>query len=338
MTAMNRRSVLKGFGTATALGAMGAFLPRAAFANEAVAIQLSWVPNVAFAGQAIALQDGLYSAEGMDVELRSGGPEVDPTALVVAKQVLIGLNGLIWVAGAVSNGAPVKIVGATFQRDPTCIASLADKPILTPQDMVGRKIGVQSDSMPLVEAVLKLNGIDPAGVTIVPVGYDPAPLVAGEVDGFLAFLTNQPVALAAQGIATSTMLLADFGLLQFTDVLMVHQDTLADPAQRALLVKTLRATVKGWQVATDKPQAAADASMAMWGAEMMLDANAELGSATAQAPLILTDETRANGLLTMSEAAIAANIATMAAVGVSVNRDLFDTDLMKEVLNGAARL
>lgn len=338
MTSLSRRSVLQAFGAASAFGGFAAFRPGAALAGDAVAMQLSWVPSVSFAGEAIAQQAGHFVAEGLDVDLRSGGPDVDPTALTVARQSLIGLNGLIWVAQAVNNGAPVKIVAATFQKDPTAITSLAENPIRTPQDMVGKRIGVQSDSLTMVDAVMKLNGVDPATVTIVPVSYDPAPLVAGEVDGFLSFITYQPVALEMQGIKTATMLLADFGLLQFTDIFLVHQDSLTDPAQREVLIRVLRAAVKGWQTATDDPQAGVDATMALWGAEMQLDPKSELGSATAQVPHVLTEETKANGLLTMSEAAIAANIATMKAVGVTVSRDLFDTDVMKEVFNGASRL
>lgn len=337
MTTMNRRSVLQGFGAA-AFGGLTVLRPGAAFAADAVAVQLSWVPSVSFAGEAIAQTAGLYAAEGLEVDLRSGGPDVDPTALTVARQCQIGLNGLIWVAQAVTNGAPVKIVAATFQKDPTAITSLADKPIRTPQDMVGKRIGVQSDSLTMVNAVMALNGVDPSKVTIVPVSFDPAPLVAGEVDGFVSFITYQPVALEMQGIKTESMLLADFGLQQFTDLFMVHQDTLADPAQRATLVRVLRATVKGWQKATDDPQAGVDAVMALWGAEMQLNRQSELGSAKVQVPHILTDETKANGLLTMSEAAIAANIATMKALGITVSRDLFVTDVMQEVFNGATRL
>ena len=53
----------------------------------------------------------------------------------------------------------------------------------------------------IIQAFLKTNKIDPASVTIVPVQFDPAPLVNGEVDAFMSFLTNQPIQLELKGIA-----------------------------------------------------------------------------------------------------------------------------------------
>ncbi len=338
MTSMNRRNVLKGFAACSTLGSTAALWPNMALAGDAVAIQLSWIPAVEFAGESLALHQGFYSDEGLDMDLRPGGPDVDPTSLTVAKQVLIGLNDVMYAALAFGNGAPIKVIATTYQKNPTAIASLAAAPILTPQDMVGKRIGVQSGAESAIEAMLLLNAVDPASVTMVPVGYDPAPLAAGEVDGFLSFITNQPVALKVQGIETATMLLADYGVSQATDVFMVHVDTLNDPAERARLVRTMRATVRGWQMATEDLQAGVDAVMADYGVEFELDAAAQLLSAEAQVPLIATEETTANGLLTFSEEMIAANIATLAQLGVTATRDLFDTELMKEVFNGASRL
>lgn len=48
----------------------------------------------------------------------------------------------------------------------------------------------------LFEALLEVNGIDASGATIVPVQYDPQPLVNGDVDGFFAYITNESLVRA----------------------------------------------------------------------------------------------------------------------------------------------
>ena len=73
--------------------------------------------------------------------------------------------------------APLRIIGTKFQKNPFTILSLADGGnIATPQDLVGKKIGVQAGgNETLFDALLEVNGIDPASVEKVPVEYDPAP-------------------------------------------------------------------------------------------------------------------------------------------------------------------
>ena len=85
-------------------------------------------------------------------------------------------------------------------------------------------------------------------MTIVPVQFDPAPLVAGEVDAFASFQTNQPIALAAQGIETVTFLLADYGYNIYADAFFVTEDTLADDEARDTVVALpARDDPRGWR-------------------------------------------------------------------------------------------
>lgn len=338
MMCVNRRTMLKTIGggvlAATALSSR----PQPSYAAEAASLQLSWIPHVEFAGELIAEANGFYAQEGLALNIRPGGPEVDPISLTMSRQVVMGLTSVDAIAQARQHGAAVKIVAATFQKDPTAIMSLADKPIHVPKDMVGKRIGIQSDADMRMRVFCKVNGIDPDSITFVPVSFDPTPLVMKEVDGFVSFLTNQPVDLASKGIATTTMLLSDHGLLQSTDCFVVREDALNDAVLRSQIVRILRATIKGWQIAVDDPEASADAVMAKYGVEFQFNRANQILSAKAQSPLIATDEVRKNGLLTMSEAVIVANIETMGRIGVPTARDLFETDLLKEAFDGKTRL
>src|SRR4029450_3594860 len=97
------------------------------------------------------------------------------------------------------------------QTHPSAVMSLAKNPIRTPKDLVGKKLGLQQTSYATYNAFFKANGIAPKSLTHAPVQYAPAPLVAGDVDAFASFQTNQPIALALKGIKTVTFLLADYG-------------------------------------------------------------------------------------------------------------------------------
>src|SRR5262245_17726946 len=54
-------------------------MPGPASALEKVSLQLKWLHQFQFAGYYVALEKGFYRDAGFDVEIRSGGPNIDAT-------------------------------------------------------------------------------------------------------------------------------------------------------------------------------------------------------------------------------------------------------------------
>ena len=334
MKAISRRVLL----TRTAAGVGGLMLAHAALPSLAAAqsttatLQMGWIANVENMGEFVAAERGYYTAEGVDLTLTPGGPAVSVEPLVVAGNALVGLSQPDIVARARQNGANLKVIAATFQRNPAAVMSLASNPIRTPQELVGKKLGIQQAGVPIYNAFFTSVNIDATKITFVPVQFDPAPLVSGQVDAFVSFQTNQPIQLATQGIDTVTFLLADYGFNLFTDALIVTEDTLNNAEDRATVARIVRATIKGWQDAITDPAMAAELVVNKYGKSLNLDLRAQTLTAKAEIPLIQTDETTASGLLTMSDAGIKQNIDTLHRSGIDVTaEELFDTSLLQEV-------
>jgi ABC-type nitrate/sulfonate/bicarbonate transport system substrate-binding protein len=340
MTAISRRRFMVGAGGGLAVLSLARLnAPSLAFAQDATkaTLQMGWIANVENAGEFMAAENGYYAAEGLDMTLEPGGPAVSVEPLVVAGKALVGLSQPDIVARARQNGAKLKVVAATFQRNPAAVMSLASAPINTPQELVGKKLGIQQSGVPIYDAFFTSIGIDPKSITYVPVQFDPAPLVNGEVDAFASFQTNQPIQLKTQGIDTVTFLPADYGFNLYSDAFEVSEDTLADADKRATVVKILRATIKGWQAAIDDPAKAAQVVVDKYGKALNLPLDAQTLTMQAQIPLIQTDETKQNGLLTMSETGIAQNIETLKNTGIDTTADeIFDTSLIEEATAGLA--
>ncbi|WP_179266251.1 ABC transporter substrate-binding protein [Asanoa hainanensis] len=300
-----------------------------------VTFQLGWLANVENMGIYVADDGGYYTKEGLKTTVVPGGPSVSVGPLVASGKAFVGLDSVDTIARARKEGAPLKIVGATLQKNPSAVVSLAKSPIRTPQDLVGKRLGVQQSGTEIYNAFFKANGVDPKSVTYVPVQFDPAPLVNGEVDAFASFLTSQPIQLKRQGVDTEAFLLADFGYGLWADAFVVSEATLADKEQRARLVNLMRASVKGWQDAVADPAKGVKLAVEKYGKSLQLNADEQLLTAQSFVPLIQTPETKTNGLLTMSKAGIDANIATMAAVGITATADeLFDTTILADVFAG----
>jgi ABC-type nitrate/sulfonate/bicarbonate transport system substrate-binding protein len=340
---LSRRRFLSGsaaLGTAAyALGGARLGFGGAAWAADHAVMQLGWIANVEYMGMFIADDAGYYKEEGLEMELVPGGPAISVAPVVASGKALVGTDSTDTIARARVEGAKLKVIGAELLRNPTSVMSLSSNPIKTPQDLVGKKFGVQQNGNEIVQAFLKTNKVDPKDVTIVPVQFDPAPLINGEVDAFMSFLTNQPIQLELKGIENTNFLLSDFGYVEWADCLIVTEDSLADAAKRKQLVGIVRGTVRGWQDAVADPKRGARLAVEKYGKSFNLDQHAQELIAAKLVPLVATPDAVKNGLFTMSKAGIDANIEAIRAVGVEVKaEELFDTSIIEEAFGGKTRL
>jgi ABC-type nitrate/sulfonate/bicarbonate transport system substrate-binding protein len=299
----------------------------------ALNVQLSWIKNSEFTGQFNADTNGYYTEAGFSSVNLIAGPAATESE-VLSGNALVGIANPISTAPIILNeDAPLKIIGTTYQKNPFTILSLKDKGnIVTVQDLIGKRIGVQAGpNETLFDALLKANGIEASQVTKVPVQYDPAPLVNGEVDGFLAYVTNESFVVESQGYEVTNLLFADNGLPFVTESFVVTQDSIDN--NREALKAFLKATIRGWKDSIADPNAGADLALTVYGKDLGLNADKEYyQSKTQNDILVQTEETAANGLFTISDAMIAQNLATLEAAGYTISADqLFDLSLLAEV-------
>jgi ABC-type nitrate/sulfonate/bicarbonate transport system substrate-binding protein len=293
--------------------------------------QLSWIKNVEFAGAYIADTNGYYKAAGFSsVKLISGGPTVSQDSVVAAGKALVGISSPDITAAAIKKGAPLAVIGAQYQKNPFAIMSLASKPITTPQEMIGKKIGVQATNEPVWNAFLKANKIDPSKIKKVPAQFDPQPLVNKEVDGWFSFFTNEPNLLKTKGIATSVMLLNDHGYPMVSEIYVVRKDSLSK--KRDALKGLLIADSKGWAQSVKDPALGPKLAVTKYGKDLGLDEKEQTLESQAQNTVVSTADTKANGLFTITDELVDETIATLKVAGVDISKDkLFDLSVIKEV-------
>ncbi|HTN60558.1 MAG TPA: ABC transporter substrate-binding protein, partial [Devosia sp.] len=63
-------------------GAMTLAAAQGAWAQEDVTLQLKWVAQGQFAGYYVAQAKGFYSDEGLNVEIKPGGPDIAPEQVI----------------------------------------------------------------------------------------------------------------------------------------------------------------------------------------------------------------------------------------------------------------
>ncbi|HEY1721550.1 MAG TPA: ABC transporter substrate-binding protein [Magnetospirillaceae bacterium] len=336
----SRRSFLQtgaGLGTATAL--VGAGVPgfrAAAFAAGKdlgpMVFQLPWVKNVEWAGEYFADKKGYYKAEGFSsVNLLPGGPNAALGETVIsAGKAFASISSPATTANAILKGAKIKTIGVQYQTSPFIIISLADKPIKTPQDMVGKKIGVPGGNEPTWNAFLKVNNIDSKSLTAVTVGYTPAPLTTKQVDGLMAFVTNTPGPLKREGIETHYFGLGEFNYRLVNNNYIVTDESLAK--HRDAVKALLRAEIKGWKDSLASVEESAKITVEEYGKDLGLKIDDQIDQSKVQNTLIVSDETKKLGLFMASPAQVDKCIELLKVSGVEIAaKDLFDLSVLEEI-------
>jgi ABC-type nitrate/sulfonate/bicarbonate transport system substrate-binding protein len=270
--------------------------------TTSIKYQLDWIKNSQFAGFYIADSEGWYANEGLEVEFLPGADVASHEAVVAGGGAEIGTSSFLSrIVDAVNAGSDLVVVGAGLQQSPIGLMSMADAPIRTAEDILGKRIGLQEGSTSEIRLILELNGLDPENWTEVPVGYNPGPLLDGEVDGYYAYLTSQPLTLEKRGLVAGkdffVVSFQDLGWYQYGMLAITKRTYLED--HRDVVVGFLRATAKGWEQAVADPAQGVQLTLDVYGQDLGLDEETETRQLGAQLPLMQSDLTREKGLYWM---------------------------------------
>jgi NitT/TauT family transport system substrate-binding protein len=245
----DRRDVLK-LGAATAAGLAGGSLlslEATAQAKPVVNLQLGWLLSGNQIGEVCAKAMGYYDAEGIDLKIQAGGPNIDGVAVVAAGRFEAGqVSSSPSLMLAASQDIPIKCFATGAQEHPYTFFSLKKKPVREAKDLVGKKVGIQATGVILLKALLAKNNIPEKEVEIVTIGADMSPMLTGQVDVVTGWLTNT-TALKVLGPDRVDLRLWDTGVQLYALPYYATAETIKTKGD--LLAKFLRGTGRGWAYA-----------------------------------------------------------------------------------------
>src|SRR5438046_5631192 len=257
---VGRRTLLKAAAGLGGIGLSGSLLTLDARAQSApkapINLQLGGRPGKNQIGEVVAKQLGYYAAEGLDVQIQPGGPNIDGVAIVASGRFEAGqLSSSPSLMLAASQDIPVKCFASGLQQHPYTFFSLKKKPVNTAKDMVGKKVGIQPTGVVLLRALLAKNNIPESAVEIIPIGADMSPLLTGQVDVVTGWQTNV-TALKPLGPDRVDLRLWDAGVRLYA--LPYYATVKTIQTRQDVLQKFLRATAKGYAYANANRDASAD--------------------------------------------------------------------------------
>ncbi len=183
-------------------------------------------------------------------------------------------------------------VAAYYQRTPICLISPAAKPIKTPQEMIGKKIGSKKGSATSqgLTLLLESNNIKPEQMQLVDIGFGVQPLLVGQVDALMGFTTNEPVEAESAGMPVHELMIADYGVKAYGLTIAATDRFLKEHGEMAKAF--LRATKRAMEDAVKDPQGAVNVLVK---AIPELDAARELKVLKRTIPVWTGPDTKANG-------------------------------------------
>ena len=217
-----------------------------------VSIALNWFKNVEFAGIWAAEEHGWWAQAGLRVTARAFDGTNDPTLLVGAGKITFGIHDGASVIIARAARVPIKAVWASGQQSPFAFITMPKSGIKTARDFKGKRMGFAADGRYVLDTMLGAVGLTEADVTPVVVGQDPSVLLAGRVDAYLGYLTDEPIEMAERyHIQVNVIPASQYGYDFYSDVLFTTDSTIQ---QHPALVRTVVAIMdRGWKYALAHP-------------------------------------------------------------------------------------
>jgi NitT/TauT family transport system substrate-binding protein len=235
-------------------------------AQDPLTLQLKWVPQTQFAGYYAAKDKGFYTEEGLDVTIKAGGSEINPSQVIAAGGADVVVD---WMASALHTrelGVPLVNIAQIFRGSSLMLLCRRDSGISGPTDFRGRTLGVWSggNEYPFLAWMSRLGyrvDGDAPDVTLFPQGGGIDALLDNRVPCLNATTYNEYWRVVDGGLSVDRLRAfpyADQGIATLEDGLWVLAETLRDPVMVDRLARFTRATLRGWDWVASHPEEAVD--------------------------------------------------------------------------------
>ena len=227
-----------------------AFAIAAASATGALAVPVTfgtnWLAQAEHGGYYQAVADGTYAACGLDVTIAQGGPQVSGRPLMLAGKIDFYMGGnMLQAFSAVQENIPVRIVAATFQKEPQVLMSHPGQGLDTWEDLKKAEQYILGDEgfQSYFQWMISEFGFDAA--KRVPYTFNPAPFIANKMSVQQGYVTSEPHAVEQEGgFVPNQFLLADYGFDTYATTIETMQETID---KRPDVVKCfVDGSAKGW--------------------------------------------------------------------------------------------
>jgi NitT/TauT family transport system substrate-binding protein len=228
-------------GAATLMLAVGG---APALALDKIRFGLNWLPEGEHCGFFQAKATGLYEKAGLDVELRSGGPDTNVAILTAAGQLDMAMGSSFTPLNLMGQGIAALTVAAFLQKDPQTLVAHPGQGIAKLEDLKGKPIMVAKFSQGEFWQFLKAK----YGYTddqLRPYTYNAAVFLSDPKSAQQGYVTEDAFFLGKEMKEPPVvLLLADYGYQNYASTVFALKSYV--DAKRPLVKAFVAATAEGY--------------------------------------------------------------------------------------------
>ncbi len=226
-------------------------------AADKLTLQLKWVTQAQFAGYYVAKDKGFYKDAGLDVDIKAGGPDINPSQVIAGGGADVVIDWMPSALATREKGVPLVNIAQPFQASGMMLTCRKDTGITKPADFKGRTLGVWfgGNEYPFLSWMSTL-GLPteggPDGVTVLKQGFNVDPLLQKQADCISTMTYNEYWQVIDGGIPADQLVVfkyEDQGVATLEDGIYTLESSLKDPAMVDKLARFLKASMKGWDYA-----------------------------------------------------------------------------------------
>ena len=247
---------------AAVLAVCGATVGVNASAADKVTVQLKWLPQAQFAGYYVAQSKGYYKAEGLDVTIKPGGPDISPVQVIAGNGADVVVNWMPDALAAREAGVPLVNIAQVFNQSGLMLTCKKASGVSSPKDFKGKTLGVWygGNEYPFLNWMAKLGLKPDTDIKILKQGFNVDPLLQNQAACISTMIYNEYWQVVDAGVKEKDLVTFFYekeGVASLEDGLYVLESKLKDPAFVARMGKFLKASFKGWNDAVKNPTEAA---------------------------------------------------------------------------------
>jgi NitT/TauT family transport system substrate-binding protein len=241
---INRRRALGFLGGTAAVSLVSVTGARVnAQALDKIVYQLNWRAQAEHGGYYLAAANGIYKKYGIDCEIRMGGPQQNPSQLLLGGRVDMTMSNAFKGINYVKENLPFLVVASIFQKDPQVLISHPDVGNDTLPNLKGKPILIGASSRSSFWPFLRAK----FGYTddqVRPYTFNLAPFLADKNLSQQGFLTAEPYAIMKTGLNPVVHLLADAGYENYQTTINISRKMVED--KKDLVQRFVSASLEGW--------------------------------------------------------------------------------------------
>jgi len=239
---VDRRKALGVLGGAVSLVAV----PGArAFAQslDKVSYQTNWRAQAEHGGFYLARENGIYKKHGIDADIRMGGPQQNPSQLLLGGRVDMIMSNSFEGINYVKENLPFLVIASIFQKDPQVIISHPNVGHDSFEQLKGKPIligaGGRTSYWPFLKARFGFTEEQAR-----PYTFNMAPFLADKQLSQQGFLSSEPYVIMQAGVQPVVHLIADAGFGNYNTTINISKKMVEE--KKDVVQRFVNASLEGW--------------------------------------------------------------------------------------------